>query len=218
MFCVVWMNLIFNFTSGKPPPTKKLYTDSDFYHLLRESPDEEFVEVSVTGTQVLEGNVPCIIGCLTMNFAFYLVIFLSSFRMKMFIKKQKERMNAAKFKQTERQMNYILVAQGVLPAISLAVHTFTLSGYILFPETSIYFLLYLTIPVYWLPVVNPLSTMLIVKSYRNFLLEKVGRRRVQSQVTLTAVMSSPTRSRSDASVFAHRMTSFNEKDKRHTIH
>ncbi|KAI1699118.1 hypothetical protein Ddc_18729 [Ditylenchus destructor] len=137
------MNLIFNFTSGRPPPTKKLYSDSEFYYLLRESTDQEFVEVSVTDAK---GNIPCIVGCLTMNFAFYLIIFISSLRIKGFLNSQKERVNSEFFKQAEQQMNYILAAQAILPTISLTIHTISMSCYLLFPGASIYFLLYLTIP------------------------------------------------------------------------
>lgn len=54
-FCVVWMNLIFDVTSGNSPPTMKIYNDSKFYYLLRESAKEEYVVVSLSDEKV--GNV-----------------------------------------------------------------------------------------------------------------------------------------------------------------
>ncbi|KAI1695205.1 serpentine type 7TM GPCR chemoreceptor str domain-containing protein [Ditylenchus destructor] len=118
IFCVVWMNLIFNFTSGRPPPTKRLFRDSEFYFLLCESTEQEFVEVSVTDAK---GNILCIVGCLTMNFAFYLIIFISSLRIMAFLNSQKDRVNSEFFKQAEHQMNYILAAQQSMENIP---HTF----------------------------------------------------------------------------------------------
>ncbi|KAI1712911.1 serpentine type 7TM GPCR chemoreceptor srd domain-containing protein [Ditylenchus destructor] len=182
-FCVVWMNLIFDVTSGNSPPTMKIYNDSNFYYLLRESVEEEYVVASLSDQK---GSLTCIIGCMIMNAVFYLIIIASALRMKMFVRKQKESMNAEKLKKMEQQMTYILATQAFMPSIQLAVHTFTLTCYVIFTKSSAYFLMYLSVPVYWLPVFNPLATMLIIRNYRNFILAPCKRRQnYGSKVTLT---------------------------------
>ncbi|KAI1727983.1 gag protein [Ditylenchus destructor] len=48
---------------------------------------------------------------------------------------------------------------------------------------SLYFISFLTVPVPWIPVINPLITLMIVKPYRNFMFFDRGRRQIDVSMT-----------------------------------
>uniref|UniRef100_A0A915D0Q5 Uncharacterized protein n=1 Tax=Ditylenchus dipsaci TaxID=166011 RepID=A0A915D0Q5_9BILA len=86
----------------------------------------------------------------------------------------------------DRQITYILAVQALLPAISLMVHTLVLSATLIYPGESLYFLLYVTLPIYWIPVLQPLSTIFIVRSYRKFFYENSHQQSVEDFREITA--------------------------------
>ncbi|KAI1727236.1 serpentine type 7TM GPCR chemoreceptor str domain-containing protein [Ditylenchus destructor] len=48
---------------------------------------------------------------------------------------------------------------------------------------SLYFISFLTVPVPWIPVINPLITLMIVRPYRNFMLFDRGHRQIDVSMT-----------------------------------
>ncbi|KAI1700569.1 serpentine type 7TM GPCR chemoreceptor str domain-containing protein [Ditylenchus destructor] len=159
----------------------------------------------------------CVIHCIyhsILEVLIYVIILFCALRIKNFVKKAAytgmERGTAATaplqqqsrhVRDVNRQLTYTLMMQAVLPLGAVfigAVCTYMcLSAYFDGSLMSFYFIAYTTVPVLWIPVLNPLITLLVVKQYRRFLFKYVGLKS-KTGVTTTMVVSMVTVSRNNS--------------------
>uniref|UniRef100_A0A915DJZ8 Taste receptor type 2 n=1 Tax=Ditylenchus dipsaci TaxID=166011 RepID=A0A915DJZ8_9BILA len=80
-----------------------------------------------------------------------------------------------KMAEVNKQLTFILLFQTVLPIAELSLSLICIFTSTMLADSSYslsYFSAFLTAPMHWIPVINPLITISVVKSYRNFFRSK----------------------------------------------
>ncbi|KAI1703416.1 serpentine type 7TM GPCR chemoreceptor srd domain-containing protein [Ditylenchus destructor] len=101
----------------------------------------------------------------------YTIIIVCGLKLQKFVR-ESMRQNRPRMVEVNHQLNRVLVLQTLLPITELCVSlscylTSTLSG----AGASVFAVVFALLPFHWIPLLNPLITILVVKPYRNFLLK-----------------------------------------------
>ncbi|KAI1711594.1 serpentine type 7TM GPCR chemoreceptor srd domain-containing protein [Ditylenchus destructor] len=128
---------------------------------------DEFSIILIMRTDSIRWLLSCAY-ILTVQTVCYTIIIYCGFKIKEFVKRSTEscgRQNAAN--DVNRQLSFILMLQTSLP---VAEATFVLVCMItsMLPNKYVYFIGFGTMPMHWIPALNPLITIVVVKPYRHF--------------------------------------------------
>ncbi|KAI1702417.1 serpentine type 7TM GPCR chemoreceptor str domain-containing protein [Ditylenchus destructor] len=126
-----------------------------------------------------------------MEIASYSIIVICGLKIRKFVKQAtRAGQHSRRTIEVNRQLSLVLFLQALLPIIELSIPMMcmlisTFSG----TRSSVYAVVYAYIPFHWVPVLNPLITIFVVKPYRNFIFGRGSRRRINS-ITPTVTASS----------------------------
>ncbi|KAL3110759.1 hypothetical protein niasHT_011264 [Heterodera trifolii] len=92
-----------------------------------------------------------------------------------------------KMREYNNEITRALIVQAVLPTFEAAAMLTQIFLPILYPkDTTVFIILFIAIPLYFAPVLNPLATILLVKPYRRAVLAFILRRRADVRVSTGA--------------------------------
>ncbi|KAI1708104.1 serpentine type 7TM GPCR chemoreceptor srd domain-containing protein [Ditylenchus destructor] len=93
-------------------------------------------------------------------------------------------------KEASRQLNIILMLQTLLPILEMTVNlTCLLVSIFSGSSANVFAVVFALLPIHWVPLLNPLITIIVVKPYRNFILM---RKKVSNFATSYAQSASET--------------------------
>ncbi|KAI1714734.1 serpentine type 7TM GPCR chemoreceptor srd domain-containing protein [Ditylenchus destructor] len=92
-----------------------------------------------------------------------------------------------------RQISITLALQAILPCVgSLISMIALLTSSSVGKASSVYFMVFVTVPLHWLPVLNPVITIIVVRSYRREVLRKMFQKHVTIVRNATNDFNAPT--------------------------
>uniref|UniRef100_A0A915CUT0 G protein-coupled receptor n=1 Tax=Ditylenchus dipsaci TaxID=166011 RepID=A0A915CUT0_9BILA len=110
----------------------------------------------------------------------YSVIAFCGYRISKAMQKLRE-LSHKRVVEANRQLTIVLLLQSSLPLMAILVNaTCLLATYN--NKSTLSFMVYLFMPLYWQPVASPLITILTIRSFRNYVLK---RRRISSSTNYT---------------------------------
>uniref|UniRef100_A0A915DKP7 Taste receptor type 2 n=1 Tax=Ditylenchus dipsaci TaxID=166011 RepID=A0A915DKP7_9BILA len=106
----------------------------------------------------------------------YSIIITCAIKIKRFVSNASiHETGSKKMAEVNKQLTFILLFQTVLPIAELSLSLICIFTSTMLADSSYslsYFSAFLTAPMHWIPVINPLITISVVKSYRNFFRSK----------------------------------------------
>ncbi|KAI1697257.1 serpentine type 7TM GPCR chemoreceptor str domain-containing protein [Ditylenchus destructor] len=179
--------------AGYPNKGNDLFqNDSLLFDRLRESSTDDIpLSLNATPTSfkfvlafgvIFVGNIVC-----------YGAIVWCSFRILRSVNKAFKGMaDNNRLKDVNKQLTYTLIAQASLPALMLGLVSFAVGFSLFFMEdpSSIYSFVYITVPLSWLPVLSPILTICLVRSYRNFFGRQLFKGKTVIQTPVTTIYKS----------------------------
>uniref|UniRef100_A0A914KIV6 Uncharacterized protein n=1 Tax=Meloidogyne incognita TaxID=6306 RepID=A0A914KIV6_MELIC len=85
-----------------------------------------------------------------------------------------EKLKMERLRDYNNQLTYALIVQAILPTFEVIAMSTQILLPIFYPSgTTVFIIVYTVIPLYFAPVINPLSTIFLVKPYRRAVLNKI---------------------------------------------
>ncbi|KAI1706126.1 serpentine type 7TM GPCR chemoreceptor str domain-containing protein [Ditylenchus destructor] len=115
----------------------------------------------------------CLYIC-TFDIACYAVIIVCGIKIrKSIVKAAQEQQQSSRAVMYNRQISITLVLQAILPCVgSLLSMLCLLTSNFIEETSSAYFMAFISMPVHWIPVLNPVITIIVVGSYRRVVFKK----------------------------------------------
>ncbi|KAI1699057.1 serpentine type 7TM GPCR chemoreceptor srd domain-containing protein [Ditylenchus destructor] len=114
----------------------------------------------------------------TFDVACYVIIIICGIKIRKSIANAAQQLSSKAVKYN-RQISITLALQAILPCLGslismITVLTTTSAG----ESSSVYFMAFVAIPLHWISVLNPVITIIVVRSYRREVLRKILPKRV----------------------------------------
>uniref|UniRef100_A0A914KR59 Uncharacterized protein n=1 Tax=Meloidogyne incognita TaxID=6306 RepID=A0A914KR59_MELIC len=170
------------------------YPRPNYYEKMEELSELVTQEAGITDVKFSSftwaRSFPWLMHCIIMVFLFstcYAVITICVFKIRKYVREaftlsvdigekdlSLEKLKMERLRDYNNQLTYALIVQAILPTFEVIAMSTQILLPIFYPSgTTVFIIVYTVIPLYFAPVINPLSTIFLVKPYRRAVINKI---------------------------------------------